>query len=588
MLENTLCLVGFSGTDPNFLQWIGWIRDNLNKNVTKIYLIGVFSFSDAQIKLFAQRNIVVVNLDTKANKGNKHYEALNLFVDYLQKQKNSNNPYDWPESTGCRTLLFHKSGENANPEELLNAALDSWKKQRLSYPGWEILPENKRNSFKYETNLGISNILKTYDKINKSLLFEFLYELLWRIDISLIAIPIELADIIEKAIHSVENNNKDLSFFYLKLMSCYRHLGESEKWNAINELFTFHQDEYPQEVVLKHKYEQVLNAIFHLDYETTRKHLSEWDIVPAFPFMNAKKAGILAEMGNVIEAESILRQALVDIRKMQNSSSNKCDWTLLSQESYIISLYQNVVFSYAFRNNNGTDYKEIQEKYSDRILFLQQKLCDPMHEGQYFKLLLSENYKPRPLEEEKYQFEINKKTYIRYFGLDNKPLNNAISFLIYSEKISQPFSINSSIRLNISVSEAIGAGERLCDYYLNWAVCVCCRVADIKLAEKLFTRDRIAGFDFEYINALCEELLQVLEKNETYILQNETNGQFNFAKTLATILPEIISRLCCRCSGSVKERIFAFLKKSIYLSKQTMLYKHGHIIAAFNGVFFDY
>ena len=29
MLENTLCLIGFSGDDPNFLQWIGWIHDNL-------------------------------------------------------------------------------------------------------------------------------------------------------------------------------------------------------------------------------------------------------------------------------------------------------------------------------------------------------------------------------------------------------------------------------------------------------------------------------------------------------------------------------------------------------------------------------
>ena len=92
LLENTLCLIGFSGTDPNFLQWIGWIRDNLNKNVTKIYLIGVFSFSDAQIKLFAQRNIVVVNLDTGITSQNKHYEALNLFIDYLQQQKKNDDP----------------------------------------------------------------------------------------------------------------------------------------------------------------------------------------------------------------------------------------------------------------------------------------------------------------------------------------------------------------------------------------------------------------------------------------------------------------------------------------------------------------
>ena len=28
-IENDLCLVGFSGNDPNFLEWAGWVRDHL-------------------------------------------------------------------------------------------------------------------------------------------------------------------------------------------------------------------------------------------------------------------------------------------------------------------------------------------------------------------------------------------------------------------------------------------------------------------------------------------------------------------------------------------------------------------------------
>ena len=28
-IENELCLLGFSGEDPNFLQWTGWVRDHL-------------------------------------------------------------------------------------------------------------------------------------------------------------------------------------------------------------------------------------------------------------------------------------------------------------------------------------------------------------------------------------------------------------------------------------------------------------------------------------------------------------------------------------------------------------------------------
>ncbi len=37
MMENVLCLVGFSGDDPNFQRWVGWIRDNLGDKMPDIY-----------------------------------------------------------------------------------------------------------------------------------------------------------------------------------------------------------------------------------------------------------------------------------------------------------------------------------------------------------------------------------------------------------------------------------------------------------------------------------------------------------------------------------------------------------------------
>ncbi len=36
-IENELCLVGFSGDDPNFLQWAGWVRDHLGGSARRIY-----------------------------------------------------------------------------------------------------------------------------------------------------------------------------------------------------------------------------------------------------------------------------------------------------------------------------------------------------------------------------------------------------------------------------------------------------------------------------------------------------------------------------------------------------------------------
>ncbi|MGO9109878.1 MAG: SIR2 family NAD-dependent protein deacylase [Thermoguttaceae bacterium] len=38
MVESHLCLVGFSGDDPNFLAWSGWVRDRMGKHTLPIYL----------------------------------------------------------------------------------------------------------------------------------------------------------------------------------------------------------------------------------------------------------------------------------------------------------------------------------------------------------------------------------------------------------------------------------------------------------------------------------------------------------------------------------------------------------------------
>ena len=63
LLENVFCMVGFSCEDPNFLNWIGWIHDNLGKSSSqKIYMISVTHISDAKQKLLFDKNIIVVDL----------------------------------------------------------------------------------------------------------------------------------------------------------------------------------------------------------------------------------------------------------------------------------------------------------------------------------------------------------------------------------------------------------------------------------------------------------------------------------------------------------------------------------------------
>src|SRR5699024_3406518 len=61
-IENELCLIGFSGSDPNFLAWVGWIRDNLSQHAKRIYLVGNLALSAAKRKYFESINIVPIDL----------------------------------------------------------------------------------------------------------------------------------------------------------------------------------------------------------------------------------------------------------------------------------------------------------------------------------------------------------------------------------------------------------------------------------------------------------------------------------------------------------------------------------------------
>ena len=97
LLENTLCLIGFSGDDPNFFQWVGWVRDNLDGGYSpKIYLIGVFNLSVAQKQLLEQRNIALIDMSACEDVGrNDHKKGLELFIKYLFSKKKDKG-LKWP------------------------------------------------------------------------------------------------------------------------------------------------------------------------------------------------------------------------------------------------------------------------------------------------------------------------------------------------------------------------------------------------------------------------------------------------------------------------------------------------------------
>jgi SIR2-like domain len=60
-IENDLCLLGFSGNDPNFLEWAGWVRDHLGGNARRIYLVGYLNLSASARRYLEAQNIAPID-----------------------------------------------------------------------------------------------------------------------------------------------------------------------------------------------------------------------------------------------------------------------------------------------------------------------------------------------------------------------------------------------------------------------------------------------------------------------------------------------------------------------------------------------
>lgn len=62
MMETVFVLIGFSGEDPNFLQWTGWVRDRLGDYTPRLYLVGDHSRAELSSEMLQLNKVVPLDL----------------------------------------------------------------------------------------------------------------------------------------------------------------------------------------------------------------------------------------------------------------------------------------------------------------------------------------------------------------------------------------------------------------------------------------------------------------------------------------------------------------------------------------------
>ena len=75
-------------------------------------------------------------------------------------------------------------------------------------------------------------------------------------------------------------------------------------WNQLSE----------EQVALLH-YERALQHLYRLDISGLEEGLNAWPVNQSLPFFEAKRAGLLAEIGRLEDAQKILETSLKSVRK---------------------------------------------------------------------------------------------------------------------------------------------------------------------------------------------------------------------------------------------------------------------------------
>ena len=587
LLENTLCMIGFSGDDPNFLQWVGWIHDNLgHRNSPKMYLVGLLQCSPSQKTLLERRNITPVDMSACPGIGSDHYQALHLFLRYLHSRQAADNQLDWPLTT---------DDEPPSPDSKEQSkVVERWTAKRRRYPGWMVLPEDLRSSLWYETSDWVRK-LPSADALPAVLDLEFAFELVWRMERCLCPILDNHVSFFEATIDrywpatnsdasleslSLDGNDFDARrltlddirhrchHLLLAMLRHYREEGLSDKWDDACQRIQAVLPTLSPEHVARFHYERALFSLFALNLEQLKTRLAEWPRNDTLPFWDAKKAGLLAEIGKVKEARQILEQSLDTIRVKLNLTPTGTDYTLVSQESFVMYLLQAVRQSSILEAPDQSDTHRQRREFRERWHVLKQYKCDPWQEIATFEHKLQRPPATTPDVTEKPTFDIGKSVQTHHIHVWNEEAVAAYNFLRFCEDTGIPFRVSNYM---IATKSAAGTLTRIAEHSSYWALATLVRINDAKAVDRIFDRASLAGMSTPSVDSLIDRYLESLRLAVPDIAKGDRWGG-NFGTLLAGVLPEILSRLCVKCSRGARKRLLDWLL-GVYCSEHRSNYQ---------------
>ncbi|MCL5281509.1 MAG: SIR2 family protein [Planctomycetes bacterium] len=569
VMENLLCLVGFSGDDPNFERWTGWVRDNLSESMPYIYLIGLPDLTDPWKKVLTDRRIIPVDLSS-CDGVSKHPDALSFFLDYME-QKRPKPPGEWSP----RTDLQVSTGK-AQPKDLL-AVLRAWQTQHQAYPGWIVPPHNQRGVLWRDAEGWAYYFMQSSLTPPNDLLAA--YELDWRLRCCLVHPVLEVHHWIEKVVKRYNPFPAQLPELQSEF-SPTQTAGPVLEWEHLprpwvelvfsaaktcriqlqREQFDYWMGRVLKPEVLVESpewfarwyYEKCMYHVAELDFDGLRSTVEEWPTMQDLPFHEMRKGTLMLELGDFERAERVVQDALNELRRRANLRTITYDVTTASQESLAMLILRLIRDSKSHRASSNQSYVRSEE---ERRKNLERYDCDPLGElnaiATDLKIALSEHREPV---EHRRTFDGPISTSWQMFASFPRGLSHALEHVNIFEEGGLPYNCRHfTLAHKDSVRDAAGMLRSDMPF---WALTALIRAGETDALESWFSRTFVAGMKSEELSdALLWQMGALRRSMEALPPSREGIIDGTLSTKSCQVVSEIISRLSIRCPASLQGQV---------------------------------
>ena len=587
LLENAFVLVGFSGDDPNFLEWTGWIRDELGENHAPIYLVGPLFLGNAQRLLLGRRGVTPIDLGPlfKTTPSETiHRDSIEWLVGCLQSAKPDRADH-WPDFSrrnlqlkkGLPPLIgriedaptevahFPKPGQPLTDADVKHV-LSRWQFERTHYPGWLVLPHVKRSTLWARTKFWLHPLFKFsehWPAFERLILFR---EINWRLETAMVPLFPQMIEPFEKVVN--EAAPAFLSGVIGAQLTHEQHARARVAWAELafgllrEARESFNETRWTQleaqissmvegstEFEDRRQYEQILWDVWNLRRNLAKANVSKWQPPQKSPLWNMRRAGLLAELDELAEARMLVRSALLDLRRVLKSHNQNIE--LLSMEGWITYL----TFAVETAENFATR-QDTRQEFAERWQELKQWDCSPWEEKDFFDQELSKvpPELEQQIERDEWGFDPGYVTHSMSYKNCFDAFLPAFACVRLCEQVGVPLRLPG---LNI-MGDALG---RACDWIAPfigfWSPAILIRAGAVEqlTKNKGLTRSAVAAMNTDVARRLYDWCVSCLE-TELKSISSSINARTGQGSSLRAI-PEIVSRFLLKLPNSELQKSFS-------------------------------